>query len=221
MHNTELLSATFSMDFHHPLIRRFIERHTFPGASERETAVALYYAVRDDIRYDPYRIDLSIQGLRASTSLQLGYGWCVSKAVLLAACCRAKGLKARLGFADVKNHLSTPRLRDYMQTDVFLWHGYTEILLADQWVKATPAFNKELCKKANVPPLEFDGLQDSTLQPFDLEGNKYMEYLNERGHYNDLPLGDIQDTLKKHHRQFREMASWDFDADISINAHKH
>ena len=75
----------------------------------RERAVALYYAVRDGLRYDPYRIDLSVHGMKASTALAKGYGWCVPKAALLAAVCRAAGIPARVGYADVRNHLSTER----------------------------------------------------------------------------------------------------------------
>ena len=42
-----------------------------------------------------------------SATLARGYGFCVNKAVLLAALARAVGIPARLGFADVRNHLSS------------------------------------------------------------------------------------------------------------------
>jgi transglutaminase-like putative cysteine protease len=87
--------------------------------------VSLYYAVRDGFRYDPYRVDTSPQGMRASTVIACGYGWCVPKAALLAAASRAAGIPARLGYADVRNHLATERMRQAMQTDLFIWHGYT------------------------------------------------------------------------------------------------
>jgi transglutaminase-like putative cysteine protease len=123
----------------------------------RERAVSLYLAVRDGFRYDPYRIDLSPQGMRASTVLANGYGWCVPKAVLLTAACRAAGIPARLGFADVRNHLSTERMRQTMKTDLFIWHGYADIWLDGRWVKATPAFNMSLCERFGLLPLDFDG----------------------------------------------------------------
>ena len=91
--------------------------------------MALYYAVRDGFRYDPYRIDLSPAGMRASTVLAIGIGWCVPKAALLAAACRAAGIPARVGYADVRNHLSTERMRQTLKTDLYLWHGYTELWL--------------------------------------------------------------------------------------------
>ncbi|NDG45477.1 MAG: transglutaminase domain-containing protein, partial [Gammaproteobacteria bacterium] len=90
-----------------------------------EQAVLLYYAVRDQIRYDGYDLDISETGLSARRNLELGHGWCVSKAILLAACCRSLGIPARLGYADVRNHLSTRKMREKMGTDIFFWHGYT------------------------------------------------------------------------------------------------
>jgi transglutaminase-like putative cysteine protease len=184
------LAATALIDHRHPAVRSFVAAHD-PGGALRERAVALYNAVRDALRYDPYRIDLSPQGMRASTALQQGYGWCVPKAAVLAAVARAAGIPARLGYADVRNHLSTERLRQTMQTDVFVWHGYTELWIDGAWRKATPAFNRELCDKFGLLPLDFDGTHDSLYHPFDRAGQRHMEYVNERGVFDDLPLAEI------------------------------
>lgn len=184
------LIATEAIDADHPLVTEFARTHA-RGTSERERAVALVYAVRDSFLYDPYRIDLSPTGMRASTVLKNGYGWCVPKAALLTAVCRAAGISARLGFADVRNHMSTQRMRETMKTDMFIWHGYTEIWIDGAWRKATPAFNLSLCEKFGLLPLDFDGVQDSIYHPFDKAGNRHMEYVNERGSFDDLPLESI------------------------------
>ncbi len=105
---------------------------------------------------------------------------------------RAAGIPARLGFADVKNHLSTEKLRQTMQTDVFVWHGYTELWIEGAWRKATPAFNIELCDKFGLLPLDFDGVHDSLYHAFDRAGRQHMEYVNERGSFDDLPLTQIR-----------------------------
>jgi len=174
-----------------------VDKHSQKNDSLLQRAVDLYYAVRDEFRYNPYSISLEEQAFKASFTLEAGQGWCVPKAILLAACCRAAGIPARLGFADVKNHLSTERLRQSMKTDVFLWHGYTSVYLEGQWVKATPAFNVELCDKFGLKPLEFDGLADSIYHEFDCAGNKHMEYLQERGEYQDLPLTEMLSDFEK------------------------
>lgn len=190
----DTLCPTAFIDSDHPAVQAFAAEHA-RGASERERAVALVYAVRDGFRYDPYRIDLSPVGMKASTVLANGYGWCVPKATLLAATCRAAGIPARLGFADVRNHLSTERMRETMKTDLFVWHGYTDIWIEGAWRKATPAFNLALCERFGLLPLEFDGVHDSIYHPFDLAGHRHMEYVHQRGSFDDLPLAQILKTF--------------------------
>ena len=192
------LRPTEFIDCDDPAVARFTEEAA-PSGDPRERAVALYYAVRDGFRYDPYRVDLRPEGMRASTVLTNGYGFCIPKAVLLAAAARRLGIPSRLGFGDVKNHISTERLRRLMTTDLFVYHGYTELYLDEKWVKATPAFNRSLCERFNVAPLEFDGLQDALLQQFDRSGNRYMEYVNDRGTRADLPLDEIRSAFEHYY----------------------
>lgn len=202
---SEHLAPTPAIDSDHPDVRAFA--HEFArGADPRERAIALYLAVRDRVRYDPYRIDLSAEGMRASTALRLGHGWCVPKAVLMAAVARASGIPARLGFADVQNHLSTEKLRRTMGSDVFIWHGYTELWLDGAWRKATPAFNLSLCEKFGLLPLEFDGVHDSLYHPYDRAGQRHMEYLHERGSFADLPLAQIRADFAVHYPGFGQAA---------------
>ena len=183
----EYLRPTFYIDSDHPDIVEFSSRNTRAEHSAVQNAVRLYYAVRDDVRYNPYAISPDRADMKASAVLKLGEGYCVAKAVLLAACLRCIGIPARLGFADVKNHLTTGRLQARMGTDVFIWHGYTDMYLEDKWVKATPAFNLSLCETFGVKPLEFDGKTDSVFHPFDVNGNRHMEYLKDYGRFADLP----------------------------------
>ena len=192
------LAPTALIDSDHPAVLAFAQQHA-RGSSPRDRAVALALAVRDGFRYDPYRCDLSPQGMRASAVLAQGVGWCVPKATLLAAVCRAAGIPARLGFADVRNHLSTERMRQSMQTDTFYWHGYTEIWLGGAWRKATPAFNLSLCQKFGLRPLDFDGVADSIYHPFDVAGNRHMEYVAQRGSFDDLPLAQIMRDFECHY----------------------
>lgn len=195
MHPTPAtLAPTALIDSDHPAVVDFSARHAV-GDDATARAVALYYAVRDGFRYDPYRIDLSPGGMRASSVIAVGHGWCVPKAALLAAACRAAGIPARVGYADVRNHLSTERMRQVMQTDLFVWHGYTDIWLdagdGGAWRKATPAFNIELCERFGLLPLDWDGRGDSLYHPFDRAGRAHMEYVRQRGSFDDMPLAEI------------------------------
>ena len=214
----QFLSPSVVIDSTHVDVVGFACSHTSNALADRDKAVSLYYAVRDMIRYDPYCINLAAAEMKASATLQAKRGWCVTKAVLLAASCRALSIPARLGFADVRNHLSTERLRRKMKTDLFYWHGYTEMFLDGKWVKATPAFNIELCERFRLLPLEFDGAEDSLYHPFDAEGNRHMEYVNQRGWYADVPLDEIAETFRTEYGSSESESDFiaaDFDSDVA------
>ena len=164
-----------------------------------ERAVALYYTVRDEITYTPYCDFRSPETYRASGCLARGAGFCVGKAALLAASARAAGIPARVGFADVRNHLASERLKKLMSTDVFYYHGYAEFHLDGRWVKATAVFDRGLCEKFGVQPLEFDGREDSLFHAFDTGGRRHMEYLHHHGASVDVPVAAIMETFERHY----------------------
>ncbi len=142
--------------------------------------------------------------------------------MLLAACCRAVNIPAALGFADVQNHLSTARMRRTMGTNIFYWHGYgyTAIRLNGRWVKATPAFNRELCAKFRILTLEFDGVEDSIFHPFDADGQAHMEYLAHRGEFAEVPLAALQADFARHYPDFMlSIDAGDFDREVAAELH--
>lgn len=193
----EYLVPTYYIDSDHPRIIEFAKNNCTETDPDIKKAVQLNLAVRDGIRYNPYTIEPDKNNMKASTTLKNGQGYCVAKAVLLTACLRSRQIPARLGFADVRNHLNTKRLKKLMGTDTFIYHGYTEIFLNGNWVKATPAFNLELCDNFNVKPLDFDGVNDSIFHPFDKTGNRHMEYVKDHGTFADLPWDTILAASQK------------------------
>lgn len=184
------LASTWFIDSDDPAVRSFAERTVADAdaTTDRERAVALFLAVRDGWRYDPYNTSYEPEAFRASTVLATERNWCVPKSVLLVALCRAVGIPARLGFADVRNHLQSEKLRASMGTDLFVFHGYAEMWIDGAWRKASSAFNKELCERFGTKVLDFDGVNDALMHAFDEAGNRHMEYVNQRGSYADLPL---------------------------------
>jgi transglutaminase-like putative cysteine protease len=161
------------------------------GEDPIEKAVKIYYAVRDGIWYDPYSPFYLPEHYRASNVLKNGRGYCVPKASLLCALGRACGIPSRIGFADVRNHLATKQLIEFFGCDLFVYHGFVEFYLEDKWVKATPAFNLELCQKHKVDPLEFNGHEDSLFHEYNQEKKLFMEYVTFHGTYEDVPLEAI------------------------------
>lgn len=165
--------------------------------SPRAAILRLYTKVRDTIIYDPYVDFADPVNFRASGVLAAGRGFCIGKSALLAASARVIGIPARVGYADVRNHLTSPRLYERTKTDIFLWHSYTELYLSERWVKATPAFDRALCDRVGLKPLEFNGEADSLFQPFDQAGRRHMEYLKDRGTFADVPFDTIKTDFLK------------------------
>jgi transglutaminase-like putative cysteine protease len=185
------LRPTTILDMEHPAVTQFAR--TAVGSIEVpvDRAIALYLAVRDGIRYDPYAPFYHPEHYRASYVLERGRSFCIPKAALLCTLGRVCGIPSRLGFGTVRNHLATKQLLDYMGSNLFVYHGFTEFYLEGKWIKATPAFNRELCTRHQVPPMEFNGREDSLFHPYNLNNQKYMEYVAYHGSYDDVPLVDI------------------------------
>ena len=183
-------------------------------------AINLYYAVRDGIWYDPYLPFYRPEHYRASNVLRRGRAFCIGKAGLLCALGRACGIPSRLGFADVHNHLATRQLIDYLGSNIFSFHGFMEFYLEGKWVKATPAFNKELCRKARVTPLEFNGREDSIFQPYNEEKKLFMEYITDHGTYADIPVDQIVEAWRTTYGRER-VRKWITSFEKSDGEHRH
>lgn len=212
----DYLEPTPYMDFDDPEVKAFAEEAVKGATDDVEKAVKLFYAVRDGIKYSPYETSTKKAHYRASWTLSRRVGWCVQKGIVMGALARAVGIPARLGYADVRNHLASDRLLEMMGTDVFSFHGWVELWLNGRWVKVTPVFNKELCEKFHVKPQEFDGEHEVLFQEHDQRGNKHMEYLLDRGPYTDLPFQEIIDDFRERYTNYidvSEVEGGDFHAE--------
>jgi transglutaminase-like putative cysteine protease len=187
----EHLAPTRFVDSGHPAVVAFAREACGGAEGAKEKASRLFRVVRDRFRYDPYSVSIDPADYRASAVLEKTSAYCVPKAIVLAAAARASGIPARLGFADVRNHLASEKLRERMGTDLFVFHGYVELWIDGRAHKASPAFNAELCARFGVPPLEFDGERDALMHAFDGAGRKYMEYVRDRGLHEDLPFDEM------------------------------
>jgi len=193
------LKPTFVIDSYSEIVKdkavSLTEKHKLP----QDKAVKLFYFVRDKIAYNAYRAfsSFNLSDYCASKTLQRGDGYCIQKAVALTALARAVDIPARLGFADVINHPAPKKLIEMMGTNVFIYHGFSEFWLIDKWVKATPAFNIEMCKKFGIKPVEFTGVSDSVLHKRDEKGELHIEYIRYRGTFPDLPFKEIMQAFRK------------------------
>lgn len=207
--NTELehyISSSYFIDADNKAIVSWAKKVTQGIESAHEQAVALYYAVRDGWRYNPYQLSLMPHKFRASNILcrDIKEGHCIDKAILLCALGRAVGIPSRLHFANVRNHIGTEKLEEFLGTNVLVFHGFLEFHLNGEWIKCTPAFNEQLCQKLNVAPLEFDGINDSIFQEYDKEGGQFMEYLHDYGVFHEFPIDMLGKEIRKHYPKIFE-----------------
>jgi transglutaminase-like putative cysteine protease len=175
----------------------FAKRVTDGAVDPVQIAVRLYYAVRDQVSYDPFYVGPEPTFFRASSCLENGRGFCVPKAALLAASARACGVPARVGYVDIRNHKAPVRFQARLDGSVFFWHGYVELYLKNSWVKSTPAFDFALSQRRRVPVLEFNGAEDSLLPEKDEHGNPWMTYMESHGVFSDVPYRTLLDVYQK------------------------
>ena len=193
------------LDFESSEIQEIVAEFKNDSLSDVEKAKAIYLKIRDGWRYNPYAISMDRSKYKASNIAQQEEGHCVDKAILLIACLRAVEIPARLRLAKVTNHIAVERLMERIGTNVLTPHGMVDVYIDNKWVKATPAFNKELCELVHVAPLEFDGENDSVFQEFNTEGQQFMEYLEDYGYFDDVPLDFMMENLKTNYpKVFRD-----------------
>jgi transglutaminase-like putative cysteine protease len=164
-------------------------------SGSQEKAVKLFYFVRDSIAYNLYMISLFVEDFQASRILEWKEGNCVQKAVLLTTLGRAAGIPSRLIFAMIRNHKVPPHIFKKLNNNLFYRHGYNQFFINGRWVTVAATFDKNTCYKNGLPPVEFDGVTDSTLPDKDLEGKPYIEYIEKFPHYADLPFGWIYEAI--------------------------
>jgi transglutaminase-like putative cysteine protease len=189
------LKSTPIIDCGHKAIQEKANEVTKRQTGVIGKASRLFYFVRDEIKYNPYLPRYLPEHFRASNTLARKEGFCVQKAVLLVALCRAIGIPARLRFAIIRNHLLPEKVAGLLNTNLLPDHGYTELYINDKWVKATPSFDLGTCKKNRIVPVEFDGINDAKLHSHTQDGKFHIEYILERGAYEDVPMHEIREWL--------------------------
>ncbi len=193
------LEPTDYLNFDHHSIQELIKEYSVESMTEKEKVIELYKKIRDDWWYDPYTISLSKDTYKASNIAKKSSGNCVEKSVLLVACLRGVGVPARLHLGKVKNHIAVERLTEKFGSNELTPHGMVNVYLNGSWLKLSPAFNASLCEKFKVEPLEFDGENSSFLQQHNSKGSLFMEYVDDYGHFEDVPLDFMKQNIKEHY----------------------
>ena len=195
----EYLQATYYFDYEDEEIQKLITAFDKATLSDQEKTIGIYTKVRDDWRYDPYNISISKEKYKSSYLAKRTTGNCVEKSIILIACLRAMGIPARLHLGKVKNHIAVERLIEKFGTNELTPHGMVNVYLDGKWLKLSPAFNKTLCDKFCVAPLDFDGENSSFLQQFNKDGSRFMEYTEDYSSFEDVPIDFMVGKLKEYY----------------------
>jgi transglutaminase-like putative cysteine protease len=186
------LDHTFFIDCNHLSVKDKSRELTANIEDAKGKATRLFYFVKDEIRYNIFALRSTDACFKASHVLAVKEGYCVQKAVLLVALARAAGIPARLRFAEIRSHLTAPEIVAQRGTNIFLYHGLTDLQINGRWVKVTPTYDIEYCKKMSIAPTSFDGERDAMLPAFTEDGRPNVEYIEDRGSFADLPLEEIK-----------------------------
>lgn len=189
------IKPTSVIDSDNSVIKEKAQKVTKDQEGDIKKAQSLFYFVRDEIKYNPYVPRYLPEHFRASNTLARREGFCIQKAVLLAALGRAIEIPSRLGFSIIRNYLLPEKMADLLKDNVITDHGYTELYLSGTWVKATPAFDNTMCQKNRIIPVEFDGKNDARFHSHTRDGKLHIEYLLDRGPYDDAPLDEIHEWV--------------------------
>lgn len=193
------LQPTYYFDFENNSVQNLISEFKTTELNDKEKAIGIYTKVRDNWKYDPYSISLLREKYKSSLIAEKQSGNCVEKSIILISCLRALGIPARLHLGKVKNHIAVERLTEKFGSNELTPHGMVNVYLNNKWLKMSPAFNKSLCEKLNVEPLDFDGENNSFLQQFNSEGNRFMEYIDDYGYFDDVPVDFMIKNVKEHY----------------------
>ena len=161
----DYLKPTEFIDSDNPDIVSKAEELTDGCADDKEKLGNIYYFVRDF----PYDILDSFRYLaegkrQASDVLNNGKAFCMGKASMFAALCRASGIPSRIGF----QQLHCPD-KPFMNEEVakiwgdrkLPWHSLGEAYLGGKWLKLDATIDKEFAaRKGRVYSQEFDGVHD-------------------------------------------------------------
>lgn len=194
------LNCTYTIDCEEESIKEKAHILTTNQETTVDRAKALFYFVRDGIKYNPFVPFYTLEDNKASATLQLGEGYCVQKAILLAALARASGIPTKLGFADIRNYILPKKIADAMRGEnLFIYHGYVAFYLDRKWVKATPSFDLEMCQENRIIPVDFDGRSDAQFHRYNREGKLHIEYVREHGYFDDLPWEGLLEARAGHY----------------------
>ena len=166
-----MLEETFFCDFGHKSIQSRSEELGRGKNDHAELAKAVFGYVRDEIifGFDQYQV-------KASETLQKGYGMCANKSLLMVAFLRHFQIPSRLAFMPIK--------RDFLKASWGFWyltmskilnHVIAEVYINERWIAVDPTLDENSYHKLYYPlgvkwGIDWNGIDDCLLFKDDIVG---------------------------------------------------
>lgn len=175
----------------HPEVLALARQVARGSHNDVEAAGRLFEYVRDTVRYSVQVPYAPMEQYLALNTLQRGWGYCVQKSAVLVALARALGIPARLGLADIENHILPPAMVHMLGSNIIYYHCFAEWWIGGQWLKATPSFDRQLCTERGWRLVEFVPGANLMLPETDLAGNPHVSYIRYHGWRQGVPLEEM------------------------------
>jgi hypothetical protein len=137
---TMTTAITKLADYDNPIVKNKAEVLTRGHNTIEEKIAAIFYYVRDDIKFQlPAEGDL----IKASRIIEYGYGQCNNKTTLALALCKAINIEARVHFSLIDKETQRGLI-----TGLFYWiipktisHSWLEVKVHNQWFRIDSYIN--------------------------------------------------------------------------------
>lgn len=181
------LGPTRFIDSTHPSIVAAVDELGIRCLPPVERARRVFAFVKDRIRYE-FSAKMSEEEYIASYVLAAGRGFCVQKAVLLAALGRAAGVPTALALSDLRDRSLPAWVTEALTTDVMHHHGLNAFWLDGAWVKVDASLSPDVVERKGYRDVVFAPPEDALLAPTTLAGAPHADYVAFHGLYADLPF---------------------------------
>jgi transglutaminase-like putative cysteine protease len=183
----EFLSAARFVESEHPAIVARVRELDLLRLPLRERAARLFDHVRNDVRYE-FMAKFTPDDYLASRILEANQGFCVQKAVLLAALGRAAEIPTAIVLCDMRDHALPEKVIRAIGTNVMYHHGLNAFHIDGAWLTVDASLDPKFLDKKRYPHTAFHGTADALLAATTTDGARAAEYVTFHGRYADLPF---------------------------------
>jgi len=195
-----LLPQTF-IDSASPELQALAALITEGSVSKRELAIRAFEHIRDSVPYE-FMAKFRPDQYRAMHVLDAGRGFCVQKAVLLAALLRACGIPSALVLGNLKDHTMPRRIVKALGTNVMHGHGFTAVWLDGEWLLVDASHDARFATRKGYELVSWDGACDALIAATALDGRRHAQFVALQGVFLDLPFEALLKLFAEAYAEF-------------------